>query len=647
MSGVDYQVRIKYVQEANVSQFNTSSAAAARGAAAAWAKAARDSARTQEREDRRVAAAKKRAESIERAAGRKTQSRFGKGMGALGDVAGGMNAGLDSLFGTALSAVGTMAAAATTAIVTGFGAALKEAFKFNEEMENTRISLAAISQASGFTSTMGGGFAKADEVIKEMRKDAAKLPGEFGDLQNILATIASPGAQAGKSLFDMEKLAAQTMASAAVLRVPMNVAAREMAMMLDGNARHSMPLFARLGLGDAKSFNALTPEKRFESARTALGKLDPAIEYFKNSWTGIKSTMIDNMKQAVGYVGGPLFDSAKRMIAAFNEWGSSNQGKLREFGTRLGEQIDGAFYRAKYAIQHWYPVIQQFGHTLYEHLRGAFDRLTPILKPLLGHLENFMNDPKAFDKLEKFGVMMLAARGGGAAVEAGAKVAPGMLKMASSLGIGGAALAEAVVPLVAVLGLISVAAAGAVSAFTDVESELHDMATSLVSDIGKKFAGIMVKFQELWHALSPITESLGVAALSWIDLLSSAFLEIATVTVNAAELIRKSPLYTLAFGSVEEQALMKANAVKQKELEKIRSGFEYERAERWWDGKGEGKDPKAPKHVTNVTVKIEVNSNQDPNRIARLTSDHIKNIAKNPTQSPNHPNMRFVQGVPY
>lgn len=57
----------------------------------------------------------------------------------------------------------------------------------------------------------------ASDVIRDMRKDAAQLPGEFKDLANIMMTIESPLSQLGLGMHASENVSKKVMSAAAVL----------------------------------------------------------------------------------------------------------------------------------------------------------------------------------------------------------------------------------------------------------------------------------------------------------------------------------------------------------------------------------------------------------------------------------------------
>lgn len=570
--------------------------------------------------------------------------------GAASNFAGAFNGAIDNVAGKLFSLGETAVVGVTGALATGMAAAVKMAFDFNEQMETTTISLAAIANSNGLVDTMGGGMRIAGEVIKDMRKDAAALPGEFKDLENIMTTITSAGAQAGVGMFPMEKMAAQIMTAAEVLKVPQQVAAREMAMMLEGNARHSMPFFQRLGIGmDTKHFNALAPKDRLEAVRTALNKLNPALDYFSNSWKGIKTTAIDAIRRGVGAIGGPLFQSVKEMVKAFNLRALTKTDDLRDFGFKVGQMLDNAFHHAVDSVKHWYPIVKDFAENMYEHLHSVWMRLQPLIHRVLGRVETFMKDPAAFDKIVHAAETMAALRAGGGVLEGGfslASGAGGMLKGveaiggAGGMGAGLEAIGAAAGPAALAIAALAAGVYGAIDIITDSTAPFHDWAVDTMKDNAALFEDIGHQLVVFGHQVKPLAQILGAdligalkvfltvvdyagTAVNYLVLavrrIGDVFQDVATEIAKRFGFVapmKDDPIEVARIATVAGHVIaMNATAEKEKER-------------------------KVPTHVTNIHhVEIKVAPNPDPNRVAKRTADIIKDLAR-------HPKVAQLTGVP-
>lgn len=561
----------------------------------------------------------------------KTSSWKDSLMGGIAGFAGGFNRALDTIGGKILDLGVDAAKGMAAAAGVGLTAATKAAFDFNEQMENATIAMAALANANGMADGIGNGMRLSADVLRDMRKDAADLPGEFKDLVNIMSTISGATGNAGMGLHATESLAKDTMATAAVLSVPQNVAAREMSMMLEGNARHSMPMFAKLHMGmDTKDFNAMDPKKRLDTIRDALGKFTPAVDLYKNSWDAIKTTTIDNVRAASGAVGMPLFTSVKEKLKNFNDSFKLDARKKENF-QRMGETIatslDHAFHSSIEAVKHWYPVVKTFAENMYSHLKSAWDRLDPVIGKIFGKLESFMLDPQAFDKIVHAAKVMAELRVGGAVAEGAFGLAASPAGVAAAGAIGG----EAILALVPPLALLALAAEGATSAYLDQSSMFHGAAKFLGDDIMASLVQIGSDFKGIWVDLQPVRETLGVGLLGVVDGLVGTFefliggvKDLTGAFADAVKWIRNLT------GSMSDDDPMKIERTQ--ELFPIKAMNTLAAVKE--------KDRKIPHNVTHVhRVDIHVNSNQDPNRVAKKTFDILTDIAR-------HPKVASLTGAP-
>src|ERR1019366_9327127 len=87
--------------------------------------------------------------------------------------------------------------------------------KLNAEFEKTQISMAAVFNANGVSSNINSGLGIAKDMMTQIRKDAAALPGETGDLIGIFRANTIPGLRAGADIKGFEKFSANVMAAGA------------------------------------------------------------------------------------------------------------------------------------------------------------------------------------------------------------------------------------------------------------------------------------------------------------------------------------------------------------------------------------------------------------------------------------------------
>ncbi len=573
--------------------------------------------------------------------------KAGKMFGGISNAARSFNSVLDSVASTLVGAVSSAATGVGTVLAGGFALAVKEAFHFNSEMEKTQIGLANMANAAGMTSSLSGAFRLSGDVIKQMRVDARELPGEFKDLQQIMALIEPATANAGIGLFGTEKMASKTMVAASMLNVPTAVAGREMSMMLAGSARHSMPLFTKLGFTDAKAFNHLSQEGRTAAINEKLDKLNSpqALAIVKGTWETIRSTAIDTFRQSAAMVGGPLFARVKDLVQKFNELGKNDamRERLVDFGVKLGQGIVNAFDRGVAAVEYWYGPVTTFLGTMERGFARVFGGLGTFLTPLVSRLESILNDPAAFSKMQHLIGQLIALRVGGAVVQGGGSLLSAGVTAAPGLAAMGLPMAEfaAAVPYAAVaLGVAAAGAYGFTSALTDSTSSLHDAAmlsaatnVAAVSRLGRELERLAV-------GVTPLLELLGVGLARVAEHVVGTLADLAQIANECG-----SALQSLA--NFWSGPMLRKTDPNDNDAWKTRQQADLLGFSKLFNAPPEPSDlgaKKPPVHNTTIhKVEIKVNSNQDPSRIARATVDLLKDLARNPTSAALNPASRFAR----
>ncbi len=558
----------------------------------------------------------------------KVNSIHGSMLGMAGSFANSFNGAIDSIGSSIIGLGATAAAAIGTTIATGLTLAGHAAFKFNEELENATISIGAIAKANDLVPTMADGLRLSAEMMKDMRKDAARLPGEFADLTNIMSTVTSAGAQSGMGLPAIEKMSAKVMAVAATLRVPMDVAAREMAMMLEGNARHQMPFFNRLGVGSPKDFNKLTTKERRDKALEALDKFSPAIDQWTHSWMGIRTTAVDSIRQMAGAMGGVMFSKAKSFGERFNKWITEGDGI--NWAEGIGVKIGEAFDKGVAGILHWYPIIKTFTMTMYDGISGVIHRLEPVFKRLFGGLEKFLQDPKAFDKIASALGTVAALRVGSGVLGSGLSSAASMVPAVGGFAAMGTA---ALLAAPAIIGL-AMAAEGIAVMVTDTLNPLLDFATSQMRHIGENAEELGKSLEFLRKGAQPGMDQLGAELLLAVRGSVAALDLFVTGVAAAYELMRD---YTQRFVGMFMHGGLNGSAAQDAEsaalLHEERSNRLHVRGMAWLDAKAEpNREPKIENHSTHFhgPITIQIQGDADPNRVARRTVDMLEDFARHP-----------------
>lgn len=587
----------------------------------------------------------------------------------LRDVGGKFMGVLDGIAGR----VGTLVAYGGGALLSaGFYAAYEGVTKLNAELEATKISLGTIFKANGQTNDLASGFELATEQIAKMRKDARDLPGELEDLKKIFVTAAIPGFGAGADADRIRKLSASTMAFAAIAQVPQAVAARELAMLLEGRAGAHNVLGQRLDAlsGDkAKSFNAMGADKRLEYIEGKLSGYTGAIDRFKNSYEGLSSTFVDNVKQFGLAATAPLFDRVKTTLAEINNWFNDNEALVGSWADYIGSNAAAAFDAVKAKIQEWWPILKEFA----TNMKAEFSHLTEEFGPLLKAFESWakakMADPTTpgqIESLVKDYAALKVIAGVGSTVVNGALGVNAALNIAKFLGYGGlgaggvaagggaatggGGLAAAGGGLGLGLGLAGGAAALAgglyYGAFGGVDSQVETDAKNKAR--GEELAAESIKHYTEMVQLGQITHKEMVERVNAdADFMRAHFQD------AAADALELALALSTAAGAAEWNAA-RLNDIGRKDAWGDPSGWDVnsdnalvtKRDFGYWgqpivDTMADLKsaDAKAPKHkggkggTTIQKVEIVVTQNNSPSRVARTVVDELSKLQRNPRVS--------------
>lgn len=580
-----------------------------------------------------------------------TRGSLGGDIGRLGKVSEGLEGSLGKI-GSAASSIGSSLAGAFTGAVEkagqiaetlgkiGGGAmagAVAYGVRLNSELEKTQISLSGIFEAQ-----LGGGlannFRKAGDVMATMRKDAAELPGEFKDLVNIFRFSATPGFQAGASVEQLEKLSAKAMAASAALGVPMEQAAREMGMLLQGRAGAHNVLGNLLGLtGDkATEFNKGSGADRLKTLETEFNKYGALNEVFAGSFDALSSTLVDNTKRFLGVATSGVFERVKIALKDANGWFDKNQATVLGFADKVSLKLEYAFDVAREKITEWWPVMRTFAENAEEKLVAIWAKVEPILEKLEPRVKRMFSDPALFDHLES----VLKAYG---AVKIGQAVLPGagaLIKGVGSLGgaegaVGGlGAIGSAAGVLVPALIALAAGTYGVFDILTDSSNKYHDGAVESVGNIKANMEKLGPTTDNLTDALKKGADALGAFWLKGAEFWSGVAVQADSLGNSFMRLEQKVlSLVGISFGlnnkdeptgyvppPFEIQPRMWANAMAD-EQEKRDA-----KTKRGAGGGGGGT------HIAKVEITIAETT--DPNRLARLTIEELKKLSERATRSP-------------
>lgn len=538
----------------------------------------------------------------------------------------------DNVASKAIHSIASAAESIGHRLAHGLGEAVKEAIKFNSEMEDAKISVATIYKAHGLglrqdmpgddQHAWGAAMQQSSLMIQQMRRDAMKLPGEFRDLQMINAAVSTPGTAAGLDAYGIEQLAKRAMVAGAVHGIRTDVMARESAMILGGAARHSMPLINRgLDLGDLHAFNRLPAFERFQKFAAALDRVTTkdTENAFQQSWTGLTSSAKDKVRGAVGFVGLPLFNRLKEELKIFNDPDFGASDKMIKLGTSFGQSLVTAFDTGKRLILEWHQPVITFTQTLATGIRQA---LSPFMDSGVSTaIKSFMMDDKAFEKIEHVVASMLALRAGTGVLGMGSSV---IGKFGIPAFMSGGPFAGALGPATIGLATLAVGAYGATHALTDGSSSFHEAAVGYAKSITEHSTKASAEFERLGVALTPVADALGTGFLYAINRATGWVESLGWAANQASEAMKWLADHTPSIGAkalrptdeAAEAADLSARIIKQS-MDNFESGQGNLFLKDFNTNNGEKKiePPKVTNHNT-FHVQLKVEGNEDPRRVA-------------------------------
>lgn len=590
--------------------------------------------------------------------------RVGRGLGTIGaNVSAKLVGAMDAVVARAwdFTKLGVTAGGAAL-----FAGAVYGVTKLNAELETSKISLGAIFKAHGIVGDVPAGITMAADTIAKMRIDAAKLPGEFEDLQRIFTTAAVPAFQSGMDPDTWRQVASQVMATAKAVSMPMDQAAREFAMLLEGRSgAHNVFGMRLLGLsGDkAEAFNKTDAPERLKIIRAELAKYGEAIDAFGKSFDGVSSTFKDSAKEFIRMATEPLFKRVTGTLGDLNKWFDDNKNLISIWADRAGEKLVAAFEWAKAKIKEWGPVVREFATNAWARLKDIWKDIAPHVERASEALKEFMKDPKAIDKLITAGKIYLAIKAGqsGLGMAAGAgQTVGGLAQLATLFGAGGGvgvlgSLTAAIEKLAVVTvggagkaggGLMALGGGSAVGALAPLAAGLAGTAAQFqlfkLAQEGATHAVEAYK-RETWNAQNEVRR--------FMDTLGP--LEEESISINAKFGELRAAGDDLTAGLLEAALAAREFAEDARRIDKDRGKVSKEIGDDALDAatkgqagfvkgelaKAEAKASKA-KHGgggggTKIQkVEIVVTSNQHPSRIARAVFNELSGLDRNRGSSP-------------
>lgn len=510
--------------------------------------------------------------------------QFKGDMGAAAQAASKLQDGLKGmgahLYEFGAGAIGAAAKVTSIAAAMGTAAAVAAAGYIGKNLsllEDKSIQMGAVIGAATSTSFQAA-KRESDVLFEKFKKDAVSSAGETKDFVNVAANIAGPLLGAGKSMEDLHRITKGVIQTAPALGATFEQAGTDVMRMLQGGAGAELPFFKALtaipslGIKSAEVFNKWPVEKRIKAVEDAL--TNPAFQAAAvaagNSFTGLKSTIEDQLKAVGGAILGPSYEAMKR---GMQKWTAGVMTLLDSSGfqqrmERYGHVIAGRISNIAGNISSIFPKGEEGASSFLDTIMNIADRgLGKIQDASLWVKQHWIEISTTVEKVAG-GIAKAAAKAeemvralgggdfakgaeraamGGMLAKAVVPIVPSMAKAGSGLvgmlggegagGAGGAAGAAAGVGA----GTVAAAAAGLVAigaaAFLTLKSNFMgigdwlDTRFSRLKDAALNFSdAAMVLGERLYGVFQKIAPILGVPIITWLGVMMNML----TNVMNAA-----------------------------------------------------------------------------------------------------------------
>jgi hypothetical protein len=547
------------------------------------------------------------------------------------------------------------------------GAAIYGVGHLNTELEQTNLSLAAIFNANGLTKNFNDAMRLSADEVAKMKTDVKSLPGDFGQLAEIMRQIAPAAAQAGASPDKIRQLSGRGMLIGSILGVDQATTARELGMLLSGRAGAHNILGTRLGLtGDsARAFNKKSPADELKEVEGLFARFAPAAEAFSHSWAANFTTLKDSIKYGLlAPATSPLFERVKQTVIDVNAWFDRNQAGVAVFVGRLGDGLAHAWTRGTEIFQEWLPAIRTFAHAAYNDIADIWRRIEPTVARIGEIIKDSLGDGTALKHIEEilklYGALKLRS--------ALAPAMGGAFNLLSSLGglgggagaagaaegaAGGAGLAITAPAAVAVAAAMMLAK-GEIEAVADSSSKYHKEAVEAAGHLATAGHALANDFTPATKGWNDTLEWLGVQAtnlgahlMGGVDAIAHFGSILDDLSLVLEQKTSGTWAESMFWGMSDQQRADNAAMGKYKrslagdvytpDRDDNPLDFTHSAASAAAAGSkdeaAKGKTPAAAAHNVTINNYFTISSNHEPSRIARDVVAHIAETRRFPTQS--------------
>jgi hypothetical protein len=252
-------------------------------------------------------------------------------------------------------------------------------------------------------STFSENMDKATFLVGRFQERAKASVGTTADMVAMASALAQPLSAVGATLQQNEDIVVATVVASKAMGIAAEVAARDIDQAMRGQF-HSVDQFSSkilaplgfVGEQGRSKFNAMGASARFQAINQALGQkaIADMARAQETSFSGVFSTLQDNIQIAIGKVGLPLFKQITAEIRSWNQWIEQNGETLAKYGSSIGRGLTEVFSAiraaASFFVAHGSTVLAiakafavlQLTKMVGGGIGGAFGGLTGLSKGL-------------------------------------------------------------------------------------------------------------------------------------------------------------------------------------------------------------------------------------------------------------------------
>lgn len=278
------------------------------------------------------------------------------GVGALASSIGGLGGLVDRAAGAVRSLATGAAVLGGAAIIGGVMALAHGVSDLNAHAEETSLTIAGMVRAAGVTNASGGlatwgeSMQFAQQAMRQIREDAAALPGTEEDFIQIFRSGLPGALNAGMRAADVSQFTNRFGAVGRAFQVDAPQIGRDLNLLLQGRAGAQVNMWnaLRSHVGKtAEQFNAMSAPARLAALQGAIGHFDDLIRAYQDTWEAQWSTAQSHVTRIATIFSRPMFDSLKSAVAGMNELYDRHAVAIREVAYGAGTVLAQAFDHAR------------------------------------------------------------------------------------------------------------------------------------------------------------------------------------------------------------------------------------------------------------------------------------------------------------